>query len=170
MGVSWSTGNPPGNITPGGVAPIVGSQPPNVVNLPAELYPPQFATGFFFSDAAAIVGVNVATTFPNFNASLPKLPPNMVGVVDQLTLLIDGILITTVVQFSLLINNAVVPGFNNLVILPRNGATFVTMGLGPFLRISVPVGGVVTAQAVDVDGGAYTVGIQARGWFWPSAQ
>ena len=170
MGVTWNTAAPSVPINPGGVAPIAGTQPANVVNLPAELYPPQFSTGIFYSDSAALAGLNAVTNFPNFTASLRQLPPNMLGVIDQLQILLDGVLISSIVQFTLFINNAAVPGFNALTILPRNGATFVTSSFGPFLRIGIPVGGIVSAQALDVDGGAYTVGMQARGWFWPMQQ
>lgn len=164
MGVSWRIPTPTSGTQPGGSAPIVGSEPPGLVNLPAELYPPAGSTALFLTDDEPTLGAGQVVPFPGLTFALPS---GMVGVVDALTLLIDGILITTNVVFTLSLNGALVPGFNNLTLLPRSGATFATLSLGPYLRIPIPLGGQITAQAVNVDGGSYTIGMQARGWFWP---
>lgn len=165
MGISYDTGQQGAPFTPGGVARIGGVQPPNLVNLPPELYPPDQATGFVLFDSQPVVGLGSNTTFPNFALTLPF---DQAGVINALTISIDGILISTAVTFALIINGAGVQGYNQLQILPRNGAAFVSLTFGPQLRILVPPGGAVQAIGNNVDGASYTLGIQAQGWFWPA--
>lgn len=165
MGISYDTGQQGAPFMPGGVARIGGVQPPNLVNLPPELYPPDQATGFVLSDSQPVVGAGSNTTFPNFALALPF---DQVGVISALTILVDGLLITTAVTFALVINGAGVQGYNQLSILPRNGATAVSVQFGPQLRILIPAGGTVAATGNNVDGASYTLGIQAQGWFWPA--
>lgn len=167
MGITYNTGQQGAPFIPGGVARIGGVQPSNLVNLPPELYPPDQATGFVLFDSEAVTGLGSSTTFPNFALALPF---NQVGVINALTISIDGMLISTAVQFALLINGAGVQGYNQLQILPRNGAAFVSLTFGPQLRILVPAGGTVAAIGNNVDGASYTLGIQAQGWFWPAVR
>lgn len=165
MSISWGIVRPTSGVQPGGTAPIQGAEPAGLVTLPAELYPPAGSTGVFLTDSEPSIGANTTVVFPGM-AFAP--PPGMVAVIDSLSVLVDGIVITTNVQFSLAVNGALVPGFSQIALLPRNGATFAGLVLGPFLRIPVPLGGKLAAQALNVDGGAYTLGMQARGWFWPA--
>lgn len=167
MGISWQIAEPTSGVAPGGSAPIEGLEPAGLVTLPAELYPPAASTGMFLTDSEPTIGVNQVVLFPGM-AFAP--PSGMVAVIDSLSILVDGIVITTNVQFSIAVNGALVPGFSQLALLPRTGATFAGLTLGPFLRIPIPLGGKLTAQAVNVDGGAYNLGMQARGWFWPASR
>lgn len=166
----WNLAVPRPRIGPrqmvfGGVAGIQGDQAANTVNLPPELYPPLQSTAFFLSDEAALVGIGASTRPGGLAFTLPQ---TMVGVIDAIELLIDGIVITTSVVYSVMMNGAPVNGFNNLTILGRNGAQSVSKAMGPFLRCEIPIGGTVQMQFTDVDGGAITMGAQLRGWFWPA--
>lgn len=165
MGISYNTAPQGAPFTPGGVGRIGGVQPSNLVNLPADLYPPDQATGFVLFDSQAVTGLGSSTTFPNFSLTLPF---DQVGVINALTISIDGILISTAVTFALIVNGAGVQGYNQLQILPRNGAAFVSLTFGPQLRLLVPAGGTVAAFGNNVDGASYTLGIQAQGWQWPA--
>lgn len=149
----------------GGVKGIIGQQPPNMVNLPPELYPPQNSNGLFLSGSTFLVG---AASSDRPAALQMAIPTNQVGVIDALELLVDGILITTNIVYTVFVNGSPVQGFNNLSILPRNGAQSVSKSLGPFLRILIPLGGTIQLQFLNVDGGAVTMGAQMRGWYWPA--
>jgi hypothetical protein len=158
---------PRGAVAYGGVKGIGGQQPPNMVNLPPELYPPESSTPIFLSDEVGLVGANTSARPAGLQFTIPS---NMVGVIDSIELLVDGLLITTVIQYQALVSGSPVQGFNALTILGRNGAQSVSKSMGPFLRLLIPLGGTFQMQFLDVDGGAVTMGAQARGWFWPAVR
>lgn len=147
----------------GGVQAIQGAAAANAVALDPNLYPPQGSTGLFLSDSAALVGAGSSTRPAGLQITLTT---GSVGVIDTIDMLADGIVISTQILFTILINGAPVPGFNNLSILGRNGAQSVGKSMGPFLRCQIPIGGTLQMQFTDVDGGAITMGAQLRGWYW----
>ncbi|MGH9806138.1 MAG: hypothetical protein ACRD9W_02550 [Terriglobia bacterium] len=151
-------------LVPGGVPIAPPVQKPNTLELPPYLFPPFTSTAFNLADASAITGVGVII---NPAALQLKIPNNCYGSINQIDLLLNGIVSTSNVKWRLTINTVPVPGWNNLTILPRSGAASVNRGWGPQLGIRVPLGGVIGIQIQDFDGAAYTVGTQIYGWFWP---
>lgn len=147
-----------------GVAAPVAVGADNVMNLPPGLYPPENSTAFFLSDTAALAGVN-ANAQPA--GLVLALPVGLLGYIDTIDLLVDGIVATTNIRYTLIVNGSPFPGFNALTIMPRSGAQSVSRGLGPFLRIALPEAAVIGMRFQDIDGGAVTMGAQLRGWMFP---
>lgn len=148
----------------GGVAIAKPIQSPNTLELPPQLYPPWNAIAFNLAANTPITGVNAQ--FQPAGLQL-DIPDNCYGAINQIDLLLDGILPTSNVFWRLLINGNPLPGWNALTILARSGAASVNRGWGPQLGIQVPLGGTVGMQISDVDGASYTAGAQIYGWFWP---
>ncbi len=148
----------------GGSAVASGIDPgPDTVRLDPFLFPPPFATTINLAANQATNGANDR----QFPAALSTaIPENCYGVISSISLMLDSILITSNVQWTILINGIAVPGFT-LTILGRNGAASVSSSWPGPLRILIPLGGRVGVQILNVDGGNYTAGTQLYGWFFP---
>lgn len=155
-------------IRPGGSAVAMGVDPgPDTVQLDPYLYPPPNSTPFNLAANQAIVGVNQITTPAGLVLPIPQ---NCYGVINSVDLLLDSILITSNVLWTLRLNKIPIPGFAPITILGRNGAASVAKSWGPQLRLVVPLGAEISVQIQNVDGAPYTAGTQLQGWFWPQTR
>lgn len=147
-----------GSVIASGVAPG-----PDTVRLDPFLFPPPFSTPINLAANVAIVGAGV-----RFDAGTTLvIPKNCYGVISTIDLLLDSILITSNVLWTLLVNGFAVPGFAPITILGRNGAASVSKSWPGPLRILIPLGGQVSMTIQNVDGAPYTAGTQLYGWFFP---
>jgi hypothetical protein len=151
-------------LRPGGAAIAGPLQEPGTILLPPQLFPPENAISLNLSANQAIVGAGAVFT-PS--ALSTRIPPNCYGVISSIDLVLDAIVLTSDVRWSLLINGVPVAGWNAITILGRDGAASVSKTWEGPLRIMIPLGGTVGVRIVDVDGGAYVAGTQLYGWFWP---
>jgi hypothetical protein len=92
------------------------------------------------------------------------VPDNNFGVITGVTLDISNMLATTILSWSLLIQDAAPQGYGNLTIFPR-AAPFVSNGFTCKIRFQ----GAATIKVVYTctDGGTYDIGAAYSGWFWP---
>ncbi len=153
-------------LTGGGSAVARGIRPRNTLQLPPHLYPPETARSFNLAVNVGITGAGTRVTPPELSQRMPK---NCYGTVAGIDFDLDGIVITSRVFWTVLVNGSPVQGFNALTVLGRNGAASVSrsVGAGAALGILVPIGGLVSVSILDADGGTYTAGTQVYGWFWP---
>jgi len=167
-----SRGNPRKIVTPGRSVPMrgggsaiaTGVQPgPDTIKLDPFLFPPPFSIPINVGANVAITGVG-----GRFDAGVTfEIPDSNYGVISSIDLLLDSILITSNVLWTIFVNGMPVPGFAPLTILGRNGAASVSKSWPGPLRIVIPLGGQVSVQIVDVDGAPYTAGTQLYGWQLP---
>lgn len=153
------------NLQPGGSVVSSGVEPgPDTVQLDPFLYPPPNSTPINVGVNQAITGA--AARFTPAAAQI-RIPPNSYGVISTIDLLLDGILATSNVLWTFLINGNPVPGFNPVTILGRSGAASVSKSWGPQLRLLIPLGGTFGVTIQDVDGAPYTAGTSFYGWYFP---
>lgn len=97
-------------------------------------------------------------------ASDIDVPDNNLGVITGVSLQIANMLSTSLISWSLLINDAAPQGYGNMTIFPRN-APFVSNGFTCKLRFN---GSAKIRVVYSVaDGGTYDIGASYSGWFWP---
>ena len=168
-GPRWTPGPGGGSAsTPLGLASqagLSGGFQGNTPGLPldAYLYPPPNSQTLLGTDFQASVGAGTVTPLP---LTLLTVPQAMTGVINSINMLLDGITITSVVQWQLLVNGAVAPGYQNLRVIPRSGAASVSVILSP-VRVPLGPGATAVLQAINQDGAPYHIGGQLYGWFWP---
>lgn len=152
-------------IRGGGSAIAQGVEPgPDTVQLDPFLYPPPFSTPINVASTAAIAG---AGTFVSPAGAVFQVPPGNYGVVSVIDLLLDGILSTSTVLWTFLINGSPIPGFAPLTILGRGGAASVSKTWQGPLRLIIPLGGIFSVKIQNVDGAPYNAGTSYYGWFFP---
>lgn len=132
--------------------------------LDSYIFPPAGSTQLLGTDSQPIAGAGTVVAFPNAQLVVPA---GNVGVVSNIKILINAIVLGTNLFFSVKVNGVVAPGYGNLRVIPRSGAAAVEYEFTP-VRLALNPGAVVTADATDLDGNPYTVGIQLLGWFWPA--
>lgn len=166
MTAPFFTGIPTAPIQGGG-SPLAGGIGDGGM-FPPHLYPPKGSLALNLQDSAALVGAIGSISTP---AGLQtRIAANQVGTIAAIEILLDGITITSNVDYRLLINGSIVPGWV-LTIPPRNGATSVSKswGDGQSIGIEIPQGADIGFQILNNDGGAgYTVGVSVYGWTWPA--
>lgn len=152
-----------GAIDPRTGRPVV-SGPMSMVVFPPEIYPPKEAQSFNVVGTAALGPGPTALTLI---AGPLVLPTNMVGVVREITLVVNNLLTTSLVTFSLRFNQGPVPGFDNLFIAPRAAAS-VSVSYPPESVLQrVGDGTTIDIAAVVADGGTYQMTATFRGWWYP---
>lgn len=155
-------------IRPGAPELDRGVEQPNTLNYPPEIVrPPNSRTVSLSVNTALAAAAGAIVTPAGFPLQLAK---SEVGVIDQIDLLLNGIVLGSTVTWMLLVNGAPPPGFGAMTILGRDGAASVSKTYGPQLRITVPAGGVISVVITNGDGAAgYTAGVGVLGWAWPRA-
>ncbi len=141
---------------------IAGSSPGLLLD--PYLFPPTNATPLFGTDLQPSVNAGTVTLLPGCTL---QVPDNNVGVIASITVLLDQIVITSNVVWSILVNGITPPGYNQLRVIPRSGAAAVGVQFVP-TRLELPPLAIVTVQAQNIDGGAYNLGAQLYGWYWPA--
>lgn len=138
--------------------PGMPGQPGTLTRFPANFVPPPTALDFNAS-ANRNFGPGPATaTIATF-----RIPRGSIGVVRSLSFQINNMLVTTIINFSLTINEAPVPGWT-YSIFPRAAAN-VVVSFGPEETfIKVPDGSLIGFQVTRQDAGTNLVGGLFHGW------
>jgi hypothetical protein len=102
------------------------------------------------------------TTVPGFSFTVSS---GNRGVLAFLQATVNNILITSQVQFRLLINGGPVIGWSSIYIPPLNATAFVQPFNGMVVRMEENQ--TLTAQVIVGDATTYTCSLQARGWTTP---
>lgn len=96
------------------------------------------------------------------------IPTANVGVIRSVVFLVNGLLTTSNVLFSVLFNGGGVEGWNGIPVLPRL-ASSVSSSYGPEETfIEVPENTTVSLSVTVTDGVAYQVSALLHGWFYPT--
>jgi len=126
--------------------------------------------GHDFQLFGTLTGAAVATT-PALVAPATTgtflIPSANVGIIRSVVFLVNNILTTSSVLFSILYNRGGVEGWNQVPVLPRL-ASSVGSAYGPdetFLE--VPENTAITVEIRVTDAAAYQVSMLAHGWFYP---
>ena len=101
---------------------------------------------------------------PASSAIVAACPQNSIGYIRSIQFDINDVVATTLVTFSLLFNEAPVPGWNNIRVFPRV-ASSVSISYGPeetFIR--VPDGQTIALRVTVTDANTYVVGALYHGW------
>lgn len=139
--------------------------PPQAIitrQLPEEAAP----TGaVFFSpaDSAAVAGVNALVLLPNASVQIDQFS---YGVLKGLDVFVTPWTAVSNVFFTLRVNGQAVRGFERVGFVP---AALALVSRGFDMSLQLPQGALVSVDATDVDGAAYTVGVELFGWQWPVA-
>lgn len=137
---------------------------PAVVSFPPEIYPTRDAQTFNITGTGTLgPGPVVATVV----AGPFQVPVNMVAVVREVTLVVNNLLTTSLITFSLRFNQGPVPGFDNMFVPPRAAAS-VSISYPPqSTLVRVPDGSSIDIAVVIADAGAYQLTANFRGWWYP---
>lgn len=92
------------------------------------------------------------------------IPSNTLAIVRSVTIYVQNMLATTNVTFTLFVNTSPVPGYQGLTIFP-GASPRISNTFDSFIRIIGPAN--ISAQATNIDGGAYLLGLAFSGWYWP---
>jgi hypothetical protein len=129
---------------------------------PPEEFPIPSAQSIYENSSGLILaaGANAVIAGPSF-----QVPAGMVAVIRSFNIFINAPTLLTNIFFQLLVNNAPIPGMDNLQEFPRV-ANNISKEFERAIRIGN--GSLIGCQAVNRDGaGPWTVGIEYSGWFWP---
>lgn len=128
-----------------------------------EEAPPPGSSYFSAADTQAIVGAGIVSQFPN---AVFVVDGDRYGVLKSLDFEVTDYTKLSAVRFSLLVNGAPLPAFNQILIPPA-AAALKTRGFD--LSLPLPRGATVSVSVLNVDGGAYTVNVSYFGWQWAVA-
>lgn len=140
------------------------------IELPTEARPPQ-ATDFQI--AGTLAGRTAANTTPGAAGALfPssfQLPANQVGVLKSISLLANGLLVTSNIRWRLRFNGGLVAGWSDLTINPRAAGSVELSFTPEETSIPVPEGALVDFVVQVLDAGTYQVSVQAHGWYYSTS-
>ena len=128
--------------------------------LPPSFFQAREAVNFF--QEGSTTGVTSVTGFVTL-ASF-TLPANDIGWIREITIVVNDMLISTDVRFTVRIDGGPVPGFSALRLTPRAAASVSGTFTGETMRIDVPDGGQIVLGAQVFDAGTYQLGASFRGW------
>lgn len=116
--------------------------------------------------AGPVVGAQTIFT-QGFGGAPLRLPLNYQGIirtVDIFATAPGGLLATTRILYTILVNGAAAQGWQNRTFFARLTQSF-EVGFDSFIRL--PDSAVVSALVQVQDAATYDVGIYVTGWFWP---
>ena len=142
-----------------------GFQTPNYVVAPPTVERPPLAQDFFAS--GTLTGRTSLNTPAEFSAATIEIPPNNVAVIRSISILANGLLITSDIRWLLKYNGVAVPGWNSLTIAPRAAGSIESSFTPEETFIPVPEGSLITWEADVVDAGTYQLSVTYHGWFYP---
>lgn len=169
------------NVPPGARGRFVGAGPPHAsapglapgsspgfgagisVGAPWDVKPP---SGKDFQFHGVISAATSGTT-PAFVPGAFTIPADNVGVVRSVTFLVNDLLQTSRVFFSVTDNAAPIEGWSNILVLPRL-ANSVALIYGPEETYpAVEENREVRVRVAVTDAGTYQVAASLHGWFYP---
>jgi hypothetical protein len=131
--------------------------------MPPSLHPPPNASDLRVQGAnpgqVAAAGTVILGTF--------RVPTGFVAVIRQVTFTINGLLVSSVIDFGVRLNGAVPTGWNYR---PFGTAAALFAFTSPdSTTIFVPRGGLIEAIVRVTDAGTYDLGADLYGWIYPVA-
>lgn len=126
-----------------------------------------------FNTSGTLFGRNIANTPQVFDGTgggrdaTFVVPRTNVGAIRAISILANGLLVTSNISWSLLFNNRPVTGWNDITINPR-AAGSVEVSWGPDETfIPVPENTTIEWRVQVFDAGTYQLSVQMHGWFYP---
>ena len=156
-------GMAPLNPTPspggGGVAPGFLRTVPPVL----EVKPP---SGVDFNVPGNLVAQTTALTTPAIvvGGCAFTVPDGSVAYVRSFVLQVQNLLPTSAITFSLRVDGAAVPGWDNIFVLPSNLATWIATYGPDETFLEVRPGKTVSIFVTIADAGVYSLGASMHGW------
>lgn len=144
--------------------PGQGGYPLFTVELPWVTKPPQ-ATDFNLADTLA--GRTSANTPALFPGAQQVIPAGNVAVIRAVSVLANGLLVTSDIQWTLLFNDVPKSGWNPITINPRAAGSVEVSWTPEETYIISPEGATIDWRVLVVDAGTYQVSVQYHGWFYP---
>jgi len=134
------------------------------LNPPTDVRPPSARD---FSISGTLAGATLATTPAPIPGAAFTVPVGNVGVIRSVVFLVNGLLVTSQVSFTLTFNLAPVEGWTNIPVLPRAAASVATSYGPDETALPVPENNAIGVVVTVLDGGAYQVSALLHGWFYP---
>jgi hypothetical protein len=158
----------PPRVHRGAQASISGAAVPRAVQaqgvllrFPPQFSPPRGALDFQATGNGTVAGPNTTSIVPGVSFTIPR---NSVGIIRSLEFDINSVTVLTDVRFSLLFNEAPVPGWSNIGLFPR-AASSIAVSYGPEETfIWVPDGQTIQVQVTVTDAASYLIGALFHGW------
>lgn len=137
---------------------------PNYVVGPPTVQRPPDATDFFTSPT--LTGRTLANS-PSLFGGVIQIPRNNVAVIRSISILANGLVITSDLVWTLQFNQVAVTGWNRLTINPRAAGSIEVSFVPEETFIPVPEGAVISWLFRVLDGATYQVSVNTHGWFYP---
>lgn len=137
---------------------------PNYVVGPPTVERPPNATDFFISPT--LTGITLGSG-PTVFGDTFEVPKNNVAVIRSVSILANGLLITSDLLWTLRFNEVAVTGWNRLTINPRAAGSIEVSFVPEETFIPVPEGAIISWLFRVLDGGTYQVSVNTHGWFYP---
>lgn len=133
------------------------------VVFPPSIYPPKEGRGIFVEgNQAALTAANTPVVLARF-----QVPPNDVGFIREVSLVINNMLITTNIIFTLRQDGGGISGYTNMRVSPRAAASVSATLPAENTVIFINDGALIELVATVVDAGTYQLGATFRGWHLP---
>lgn len=141
-----------------------GAQVSFQVMLPIVQKPPGASDFNIFGTLAARTTVNTPAQLASF-----QVPSNNVAAIRAISILANGLLVTSDIVWALKYNGVAVTGWNRLTINPRAAGSVEVSWPPEETFIRVPEGSLVTFDVEVLDGGTYQLSVAFHGWFYSVA-
>lgn len=133
------------------------------VGLPSVVKPPGGVDFQLDGTAAGLTAASGSVELASF-----QIPPGNVGAIRSLALLANGLLVSSDLRWTLLLDAVAVPGWNNLTINPRSAGSVELTYAPEETYIRAPEGALVSIRVRVLDAGTYQLSAAVHGWFFPS--
>jgi hypothetical protein len=130
---------------------------------PPSFAPPPGAQDFQRTGRSTVAGPSTTTILGNTTFTIPR---GSVGYIRSLTWDANALSVTSDISFTVLFNQAPVPGWQDLRLFPR-AASSASLAYSPDeTYIWVPDGQTISLQVTVTDGASYLIGGQYHGWYF----
>jgi len=134
------------------------------LNPPTDVRPPSARD---FTLSGTLAGAAVGTTPAVIPGAAFVVPVGNVGVIRSVVFLVNNLLLTSQVSFTLTFNAGAVEGWSNIPVAARVAAS-VSTSFGPEeTALPVPENTAIAVVVTVLDGAVYQVSTIIHGWFYP---
>ncbi len=141
-----------------------GGTPQFTVGLPTVHRPPNAVD---FNLFGTLVGRTAANTPALFPTAQQIIPSGNVAVIRAVSILANGLLITSDIRWDLLYNESAVPGWVDLTINPRAAGSVEVSWTPEETFIPVTENATIDWRVRVIDAGTYQVSVGYHGWYYP---
>lgn len=173
----------PGRLRGERVSPSYGAGPPGAPGAPGRPQAPPLGRTMavpvpWATKPAGAREINIDAFGGGFNAaaspalipgSVFQLPADNVGVLRSITLNVNAMLTTSLLEWRFLFDGNPVEGWSNVSMFPRN-AGYAGSAYGPDETfIDIPAGAIISVQIIvdPADANTYQAGVTYHGWSYP---